>query len=109
MSDRELTALQQNVNEIASTWPDVRAKLVFGHRGWVRNGKMFGFLADDGVAVKTPAGPEADAAYARHGVHAFAHGGMEMRAWPILPLRSESDLEFALTSLQAACDRAVVT
>jgi len=105
----ELSPLQSAVDEVATSWPDTRGKQVFGHRGFVRNGKMFGFLADGGVAIKIMAGPESDALYAIEGVHAFAHSGMDMRAWPILPLADDVDLETALTALRAAYERATAT
>lgn len=105
----ELTEAQRIVDGTVTEWPDVRAKPTFGHRGYVHNGKMFGFLAENGAAVKVLAGPDTDALYAREGVVAFAYNGMPMRAWPILPLRSDAETEFALTQLHAAYERAVAT
>jgi len=99
---------QSTVDEVVTQWPDVRAKQVFGHRGYVRSGRMFGFQADEGVAVKVFAGDDADELYARPGVAPFVYsGGMEMRAWPVLPLAGDADVEAALTALQQAYDRAV--
>jgi len=105
----DLTELQQLVDSTVLEWPEVRAKAAFGHRGYVRNGKMFGFLADGGLAVKLFAGDESTQIYARDDVHAFAHSGMEMRAWPILPLKDPADVSLALEALQHACDRATTT
>ncbi|MDZ4168145.1 MAG: hypothetical protein U1E26_00625 [Coriobacteriia bacterium] len=105
----ELTARQQTVDATVTEWPEVRAKPVFGHRGYVHNGKMFGFMADGGVAVKVRAGQDADELYGLDGVHAFAHSGMEMRAWPVLPLRTEDEMEQALTALHSAFERATST
>lgn len=109
MSNDQLGPAQQAIDDTVSEWPDVRAKPVFGHRGWVRNGKMFGFIAEEGVAVKAFAGSESDALFALDGVVAFVHNGMAMRAWPILPLRAETEVETALTALHSAYERAVAT
>lgn len=105
----QLTDSQQAVDSVVTEWPEVRAKSAFGHRGYVRNGKMFGFLADEGLAVKAWASNEADELYAHDGVYAFSHSGMDMRAWPILPLRTADELEVALSALQHAYDRATAT
>lgn len=106
---QELSENQRTIDAAVTEWPEVRAKPTFGHRGYVHNGRMFGFLAEEGAAVKVLAGPETDAIYARDGVVAFAHSGMPMRGWAILPLRSEAEVEFALTQLNAAYERAVAT
>jgi hypothetical protein len=108
VSPQELNSAQQAVDEIVAAWPDVRAKQVFGHRGYVRSGKMFGFHAGQGVAVRTFAQSEAEALYAREGVVPFVYNeSMEMRGWPLLPLRSDAEITFALTALQEAYARAV--
>jgi len=109
MTQEELTSAQSAVDATVVEWPEVRAKGVFGHRGYVRNGKMFGFLADEGLAVKVRAGAEADELHARDGVHAFSHTGMEMRAWAVLPLRSEAEIESALSALQSSYEQAHAT
>jgi len=107
VSPQELDAEQRSVDEVVAEWPEVRAKQVFGHRGYVRGGKMFGFQADVGVAVKAPAGDVADALYGHAGVVPFIYNGaMEMRAWPVLPLRDDSEIAAALTALKDAYDRA---
>jgi len=108
VSQQELDPRQKTVDEVVKEWPDVRAKQVFGHRGYVRSGRMFGFHAEAGVAVKVFAGDDADEIYARRGVRPFVYNdGMEMRAWPVLPLSSDADVEAALTELHKAYDRAV--
>jgi hypothetical protein len=102
-----LDPLQQSVDEIVSAWPDVRAKQVFGHRGYVRCGHMFGFLAAGGVAFKT-ARADAEELYASGVAIPFVYGGSsEMRGWPVVPLGSEADLSDALTRLQAAYEALV--
>ncbi len=107
MSPQELNVNQRAVDEVVSAWPDVRAKQVFGHRGYVRSGKMFGFHASEGVAVRTFSESEADALYARAGVVPFIYNGsMEMRAWPVLPLADDTQVASALTALQEAYARA---
>ena len=107
MSPQELNSSQLAIDEIVSAWPEVRAKQVFGHRGYVRTGKMFGFHADAGVAVRTNDESDASALYARPGVAPFNYNGsMEMRAWPVLPLGSDGEVAAALTALQEAYVRA---
>lgn len=106
---QELSERQNSVDSTLVEWPQVRVKPAFGHRGYVRNGKMFAFMAEDGVGVKAWAGDEADALYERDGVRSFEVNGMTMRAWPILPLRSDEDVSQALTALQHAYERAVAT
>lgn len=104
-----MNAAQSTVEATVLEWPDMRAKPVFGHRGYVRSGKMIGFLAGEGVAVKAWAGPGADALYARDGVEPFSHGGVEMRAWAVLPLRDDTEVEAALSALHEAYERTVAT
>ena len=100
---QQLDPRQTAVDEVVASWPDVRAKQVFGHRGYVRGGKMFAFIADAGVSVRTFSDAEAAALYARDGVVPFVYNpGMEMRAWPVLPLRSDAELDAALSAVRAA-------
>jgi hypothetical protein len=106
---QELTEHQVSLDATLVEWPEVRVKPAFGHRGYVRNGKMFAFMADEGVGVKAWAGEEVDALYALEGVRSFEVNGMAMRAWPILPLRSDEEISQALTALQHAYERAVAT
>ncbi len=100
---KQLGPRQPALHEVITSWPDVRAKQVFGHRGYVRRGKMFAFLADAGVSVKTFSDAEAQELYARPDVVPFEYGpGMEMTAWPVLPLRSDAELDDALTAVRRA-------
>jgi len=102
-----LDPLQRSVDEIVSAWPEVRAKQVFGHRGYVRAGHMFAFLADSGVAFKAvPA--HAEKLYASGVAHPFVYGGAgaEMRGWPVVPLASDDDVTNALTRVQTAWEEA---
>jgi TfoX/Sxy family transcriptional regulator of competence genes len=101
--DSPLTAV---VDEVLTSWPEVKARPVFGHRGYVRGGKMFAFLADGGIAVKAT-GTFADELYARPGVAAFAHTGMPMRQWPILPLPSDDVLDEVLGFARRSYESAV--
>ena len=89
------------VDEVLTEWPEVKAKQVFGHRGYVRAGKMFAFLARDGVAVKA-AGQFADELYGRPGVVAFACNVMPMKQWPILPLTGRADLDDVIENARRA-------
>ncbi len=100
---QDLDARQRAIDEIVAEWPEVKAKQVFGHRGYVRTGKMFAFLADQGVSVKASTAEEADALYAREGVAPFVYNaGMEMKAWPVLPLRTDAELDEALSVVRQA-------
>jgi TfoX/Sxy family transcriptional regulator of competence genes len=102
MSDPRDT-LQSAVEDVITSWPDVRAKQVFGHRGYVRNGKMFAFLADDGLSFKARTAEEAEALYESGAATPFVYNGsMEMRGWPVLPLATDDQLPSALTAAQTA-------
>jgi len=108
MKSEDIGEQQSVVDGVVTEWPDVRAKQVFGHRGYVRNGRMFGFLAEEGVAVKTFGDGDLEDIYARPGVRPFVYSdGMEMRAWPVLPLSDDAQVESVLTELKRAYDRAV--
>jgi hypothetical protein len=109
MSDAEHTGIdarQATIDEVVTSWPEVKGKNVFGHRGYVRGGRMFGFLHPSGVAVKAWA-DEADELYRLEGVTAFSYNGMEMRAWPILPLRTDGDIDSVIEHLHHAYELAV--
>lgn len=86
-----------DIDDVVKSWPDVKAKQVFGHRGYVRSGKMFGFIAEGGAAVKVVSDEDAAELFARDGVKPFAYSGMEMRGWAVLPIRSKSDVDDALS------------
>jgi hypothetical protein len=103
-SDTE--ARQLTIDEVVTSWPEVKGKNVFGHRGYVRSGRMFGFLHPNGVAVKAWA-DEAEGLYALEGVTAFSYNGMEMRAWPILPLSDDADVDTVIERLHHAYELAV--
>jgi hypothetical protein len=102
MTAQELSPLQRDVDEVVTTWPEVKARNVFGHRGYVREGRMFGFLALDGAAMKASDDGHAEALYARDGVVAFTYNGMPMRGWPVLPLRDGADLDAAIEEMHRA-------
>ncbi len=98
-------ALATAADETISAWPDVRRKQVFGHRGFVRNGKMFAFLAGDGLAVKAAGAAAKERLYALPGVHPFVYNGsMTMDGWPVLPLADGDGLAAALSAAQDALD-----
>ncbi|MDO8964437.1 MAG: MmcQ/YjbR family DNA-binding protein [Coriobacteriia bacterium] len=96
-----LDELQSAIDEVATSWPEVTGKNVFGHRGWVRSGRMFGFLAMPGVSVKAD---EARAAVLleRPGARPFTYNERPMKGWPVLPLASGSDLDAAVEELRAS-------
>jgi len=105
---RQLAPRQAAVDEVVASWPDVKAKQVFGHRGYVRGGTMFAFLADEGVSVRTFSAEQSAELYARDGVVPFVYRpGMEMAAWPVLPLRSDAELDDALTAVRRAYEGAI--
>jgi hypothetical protein len=92
------------IDEVVTAWPDVRAKQVFGHRGWVRGGKMFGFLAGTGAAVRITAAMDGMAIMSREGVTAFAYNGMPTKGWAVLPLDSDTELDAAVELERQAYD-----
>jgi hypothetical protein len=98
-----MSPLTADVDEILLQWPEVKARPVFGYRGYVRAGKMFAFLAGAGVAVKA-AGTFGDELYARPGVVAFAYNGKPMIGWAIVPLPDESALDGVLDDARRAYD-----
>jgi len=102
----QLGPLEAVVDEVVTSWPDVKARSVFGHRGYVRTGSMFGFLADGGVAAKAT-GRLADELMARDGATVFAHTGMPMKQWVVLPLRTDAEVDYAVDALNRAYDAAV--
>jgi hypothetical protein len=103
VSPQILDPLQQAADEVVSTWPGVKAKNVFGHRGYVRDGHMFGFMADTGVSTKAATNEAAEALYASGAAAPFMYNGsMEMRGWPVRPLISDADLDGAIEALHEA-------
>lgn len=99
-------ALQSAVDEVVTSWADVKARNVFGHRGYVRGRKMFGFLPESGVSVKAATASEAAELYTRDGVTSFEYNSMPMRQWPVLPLRSDDDLDPAIEALRRSYEAA---
>jgi TfoX/Sxy family transcriptional regulator of competence genes len=98
--------LQSAADETVSSWPDVRAKQVFGHRGFVHNGKMFAFLAENGLALKAENAAAAEQLYESGTAVPFVYReGMEMRGWPILPLADDEHLSAALEAAWEAYER----
>jgi hypothetical protein len=98
-----MSPLAAVIDEVFTAWPEVKARPVFGHRGYVRAGRMFAFLAGAGVAVKA-ADAFAEELYARPGVVAFAYNEMPMKGWPILPLQYESAIDDVIDDARRAYD-----
>lgn len=95
--------LESAADEAIKSWPDVKARNVFGHRGYVRSGKMFAFIADDGLSFKAANGAEAEALYADGRATPFVAGAdMVMHNWPVLPLATDEQLAEALTAARGA-------
>ena len=102
-----VTPRQSAVDEVVTSWPGVHARPVFGQRAYVRGRKMFAFLADAGVSVKAGSPQEAEKLCERDGVAPFVYGeGMEMKGWPVLPLRSDEELDEALSVVRRAYEAA---
>ena len=98
-----LGPLESAADDAIKSWPDVRAKNVFGHRGYVRSGKMFAFIADDGLSFKAATAADAEALYESGAAAPFVyHGEMEMRGWPVLSVEDDEQLASALTAVRAA-------
>jgi TfoX/Sxy family transcriptional regulator of competence genes len=98
-----LDPLQSAADEAIKSWPDVRARNVFGHRGYVRGGKMFAFIADDGLSFKAANGAEAEELYAAGRAKPFIAGAdMVMHGWPVLPLATDEHLAEALSAAREA-------
>jgi hypothetical protein len=93
MPDEIADPLLAAFDEVVTAWPEVHAKAVFGHRGYVRGSKMFAFLLEGAVSVKMSDDAALEELYAREGVEPFSHAEMPMRAWPVLPLREDPDLD----------------
>ena len=104
---QELNERQRAIDEVATEWFEARGKQVFGHRGFVRCGKMFGFLTGEGVAVRVYSDEEAEEWYSRDGVTVFTYHEMEMRAWPVLPLRTDEEFDAAIDALHRAYEFSV--
>jgi TfoX/Sxy family transcriptional regulator of competence genes len=101
-----LTPLQSAADATIRSWPDVRAKQVFGHRGFVHNGKMFAFFAEDGLAFKAETLAAAEELYTSGAAAPFIYNtDMEMRAWPVLPLPDDAHLSAALGAAWEAYER----
>jgi hypothetical protein len=103
MAIAPLTPLLAAFDEVATAWPEVKGRPVFGHRGYMRAGKMFAFVAGQGVAVKA-SGAFADELYARPGVVGFTYNDMPMKGWPILPLTADAVLDDVIDTARRAYD-----
>lgn len=99
----QLDALQSAADEVIRNWPDVRAKNVFGHRGYVYDGKMFAFLAEGGLSFRAATTADAEALYESGAATPFRYNGaMEMLDWPVLPLSNDEQLTAALSAARGA-------
>ena len=104
---QELDARQMAADEVIACWPSVKPKQVFGHRGYVRSGHMFAFMADSGLAIKAASPGDAEALYEAGRAEPFVYNGtMEMRRWPVMPLGGDSELTDALSSAREAYESA---
>ena len=98
----ELDADRAALDEVVTAWPEVRAKQVFGHRGYVRSGYMFGFIADRGVAVRVIGDLDADELLARDGAELFAFHGKPMKGWIVLPVDAKHGIDPVVGALREA-------
>ncbi len=93
---------QTRLDEVVTAWDAVKARAVFGHRGYLRGRKMFAFLAEGGAGVRITSAMDADAILGRKGVVPFAYNDMPMKGWAVLPLRSDAELDAALDLVRQA-------
>jgi hypothetical protein len=103
MAIAPLTPLLAALDEVVTAWPEVKGRPVFGHRGYVRAGKMFAFIVGQGLAVKA-SGEFADELYARPGVVGFSYNDMPMKGWPILPLAADDAFDDVIENARRAYD-----
>jgi hypothetical protein len=98
-----LNSTELIADEAIRCWPDVRAKNVFGHHGYVRGGKMFAFIAESGLAHRATSIEVAEALYEAGTAEPFVyHGSMEMRGWPVMPITGDGRLAAALSAARNA-------
>lgn len=98
MSMDPLSPLQQAADETILSWPGVHPKQVFGHRGYMRDRRMFAFLAADGLSIKVASTVRRKNLYTSGDVRPFTYrDGMAMEAWPVFPLGSDDELATALS------------
>jgi len=105
MADK-IEQLKSNVEEIVLSWPGVKRKQVFGHQGFVRGNAMFAFFPEKGQAsFKAATSQEAESLYTSGAAKPFVYNvRMQMRAWPVIPLRTDADLQEVLTRMRSAYD-----
>ncbi len=94
--------MQLALDEVVRSWAEVKAKPVFGHRGYIRAGRMIGFLADAGAAVRITPAMDGETIMAADGVEPFAYNEMPMKGWAVLPLRTDAELDRALDLMRQA-------
>ena len=94
--------LVEAFDESVPSWPDVRAKQVFGHRGYVRGRAMFAFIADEGVAVKALSDEERSRLLALEGAALFRYNDMPMKGWVVLRVADDDGLASAIQDARLA-------
>lgn len=102
MPDALPDALAAAFDDAVTSWPEVRAKQVFGHRSYVRDKAMFAFHAEGGVGIKALSFEERARLLAYEGAALFAYNGMPMKGWVVLPLLSDSDLDAVVQEARLA-------
>ena len=101
-----LGPLESAADEAIRTWPEVRVRSVFGHRGYLRGSKMFAFVAEGGLSFKAASTADAEELYEAGEATPFVYNGsMEMRAWPVVPLAIDEQLADALSAARDAYER----
>jgi hypothetical protein len=86
-------ALEAAFDDTVTSWPEVRAKGVFGYRGYVRGKAMFAFLTPVGVAIKALSDSERARLLGFRGAECFAYNERPMKGWVVLPISSDADLD----------------
>jgi TfoX/Sxy family transcriptional regulator of competence genes len=103
----KLTGLEATADEVISTWPDVRSRNVFGHRGYVRDGSMFAFIAEGGLAFKVRDEAAATELFESGSAVPFCYRrDMVMRGWAVMALGGDEELSAALSAASEAYERA---
>jgi hypothetical protein len=91
--DGLLDPLAAALDDTLTSWPEVRAKGVFGYRGYVRGRAMFAFLTPGGAAIKVLSEHERARLLAFEGAALFRYNDRPMKGWLVLPLASDSELD----------------
>jgi hypothetical protein len=99
--DNPTTPAIELVDSAVREWPDVKARKVFGHPGYLRGRKMFGWQEGEAFAVGKFGGEEANELEAI-GIAQSEHDGAPMRGWYRIPVADDASASFALDWMRRA-------